>query len=793
MNILKFRGIKQKFSMMIIIGVITLTFIFITFYSMFTKNVVVNMLYENNLSCTEAYANIVGYWLQERINEIELYAENTVIKTMDLEKIQPYLQREMEKKSHIYDVLFIAETNGTYHTNDLIHAGNLADRYYFSEVMEGKKVFSDALVSLATGKYVSVIAIPIKNYEGEIIGLMGGALDLTKLYELIEVLKIENRGKVESYSYIVDKTGQIITHPNKEYILQGNISMPSAWGTEEIVEAAEKILTQEKGQVIYTYNQIKSHAYFHRIPNTNGWKIVSKIPAYSTMHPMVTLHTLLIITGIMVVILGVIGSLLFTNKNTKPIIDLKEAFDRAAKGDLTVRAETKYLDELGEAGKSFNQMMEKISSLTYYDAVTGLPNRNYLVEELTMKLRHKKSRKKKLSMVLFTLSKFKTINDMYGFEIGDEVLRKVANRIKKKVGANNKVVRMTGDDFIVLFYEMGTKSKIVKKTEDLLEDISKPFMIKAHSLHIYASAGIVFYPEDGRDVDMLLKNVSAAKLRAKAKGSGYYQVYNKSISRQLSEEMVIEKYLYDATANEAFALEYQPFVDMKTGEIVETEALIRWYHPEKGFIPPSQFIPLAEKTGLIIPIGNWVLWEACRQNKVWQDKGYKPITMSINISALQFAREDFIEVVKATLKEVGLAPQYVALEITEGIAMENIEENIVKLRQLKELGVKISIDDFGTGFSSLSYFARFPIDSLKIDRSFIQNITNSRQSQTIVATIISMGRALGIENIAEGVETKEQLAFIKGESCHKAQGYLFSKPINPEDFEKLLSENKRYE
>ncbi|WP_052661479.1 bifunctional diguanylate cyclase/phosphodiesterase [Clostridium aceticum] len=792
MNILKHRSIKQKFFSMIITGIILLAFIFISFYSLFTKSVVVNMLHENNLNSTEAYANIVGYWLQERTNEIELYAENTVVKTMDLEKVQPYLQREMERKSHIYDALFIAEADGTYHTQTVTYAGNLAQRYYFPKVMMGEKVFSDPLISLATNEYISVIAVPIRNQEGEIIGLMGGGLNLAKLYYLIEVLKIENREKTESYSYIVDKLGRIITHPNETYIFQENIRVPSSVVGLEVVEVAEKILAQKKGQTIYTHNQIESDVYFHEIPNTDGWKIVSKVPTYNAANSMLMFHTLLITTGILVVVLGIIGGSLLVNKNTKPIIDLKEAFDKASKGDLTVRAETKYSDELGEAGKSFNLMMEKISALTYYDAVTGLPNRNYMIEELAMKFGHKKSGKKKLSIVLFTLSKFKTINDMYGFEIGDEVLREVANRIKEKVGLNNKVIRMTGDDFIVLFYEMGTKSKVIRKTEDLLEYMSQPFMIKSHSLHIHASAGIVFCPEDGDDVDTLLKNVSAAKIRAKAKGRSQYQIYSKTISKQLSEEMVIEKYLYEAAENQDFMLYYQPFIDMEAGKVVGTEALIRWYHPKKGFIPPDKFIPLAEKTGLIVPIGNWVLQEACRQNKAWQDQGYKPITMSINISALQFARDDFIEVVKCTLKEVGLAPEYIALEITEGIAVENIEENILKLRQLKELGVKISIDDFGTGFSSLSYFTKFPIDSLKIDRSFIQNITNCPQSRAIVSTIISMGRALGIENIAEGIETKNQLDFIKKENCNKAQGYLFSKPITPKDFEKLLIDNKKY-
>lgn len=306
------------------------------------------------------------------------------------------------------------------------------------------------------------------------------------------------------------------------------------------------------------------------------------------------------------------------------------------------------------------------------------------------------------------------------------------------------------------------------------------------------NAGVVFYPSDGENAEVLLKNASIARFRARAEGHNKYRIYNVNMNQKLLEELMVEKDLHRAIEKKEFQLQYQPFIDINTGRIVEVEALLRWHHPQKGIIPPLKFIPLAEDNGLIIPIGEWVLREACRQNKLWQDMGYKPITVSVNIAVPQFEREDFVETIACALKDTGLEPQYLGIEITEGMAMKDVDMNIEKLHQLKDIGIKISIDDFGTGFSSLSYFTKFPIDSLKIDRSFIQNIENSSQSKTIVSTIVSMSSALGIENVAEGIETEEQLNFIRTVKCHKAQGYLFSKPINVEEFEKLLAEDRNF-
>ncbi|SDK07648.1 bifunctional diguanylate cyclase/phosphodiesterase [Natronincola ferrireducens] len=784
-----FRSIKQKFLFILIVGISLNILVLVYTCTLITKDIIIDMLHNNNLKHVETYAQVVENWFKERFNEIDIYANTDLIKSMETPKIQSYLQKEMEEKADIYADLFVIEADGTFHSHTGINIDNIGYRDYFSKVMTGERVLSNPIVSTSTGKQIVVVAVPIKNEEEEVLGVMGGSVDLIKLYSLIEGFKGNGSG---GYSYIVDSNGVVITHPNKDYIMRRNIYLLSKNASSEIIVGSKETLSREKGRVLYTYGGVESNGYYHVIDNTEGWWIVYKVPTYEAANILNRLLDLVGVATLIILCLGVVLSFYFTHKNTKPIIELKEVFDKAAKGDLSVRAETKYADELGEAGKSFNIMMDKISSLTYYDAITHLPNRDYFIEELTKELAHRIVDEKKLSIVLISINKFKSINDMYGFDEGDEVLKEMGRRIKTIIGEENKVARIGADEFALLFYEVPVRSKILKKVEELLDKITQDITLEGHELHISCRAGIVFFPQDGKDSDTLFKKASIARLRAKQKRQNEYQVYNEEVNKQLTEELTMERNLYHAIENQELYLEFQPFIHIKTGEIVEAEALLRWRHPRKGIIPPGRFIPLAEKTGLIVPIGNWVLREACRQNRAWQDLGLNPIVISVNVSVIQFMRQDFIETIKSILNETKLNPKYLALEITEGVAMEEIEKNIKKFHQLKKLGVKISIDDFGTGFSSLNYFAKFPIDSLKIDRSFIQNIANNQQARAIVSTIISMAQALGVENIAEGVETEEQLSFIKSIGCHKAQGYFFSKPLAAQNLEKLLMENKTY-
>ncbi|MCC5909972.1 MAG: EAL domain-containing protein [Clostridiaceae bacterium] len=791
MKFLRFKSIRKRLLVGITISLMVLIFIFTTSYNFFTQNVVADLVKDNSFKNIKAHAEIMDQWLGERVNEIELYANSPTIKTMEWQRIESYLQQEMIKKSDIYTILFLADTEGNYHTNRTRDAGNLLDREYFHKVMAGETILSNALISQSTGQQIAVIAAPVKNDAGEVVGLMGGSLDLKKLHNLSQSFNVSNTDH-GSYSYIIDKEGLVISHPNKSLIMKENITIASEIVDDDIVLAAHEILSNEEGYVTYTYQDVESDVYYKVLSSTDGWRVVCKLPTAYLWAPQVIIDRIMFLTAMVILILGFFGNLFFINKNTQPIIELKEAFDQAAAGDLSVRSRMEYEDEIGDASRSFDIMMDKLSTLTYYDPVTKLPNRNYVIEEITSELAHRRIDEKELSIALFSINKFKAINDIHGFQAGDQVLLEIGERIKQVIEDKNKVSRISGDEFIVIFYEAYTKSDVIKIIEKIIEEVTNAFLINGQQIYITTSAGVVFYPDDGKFVDTLLKNVGVAKLKAKEKGLNQYQLYNEEMDRQLTEELTMEKDIHHALANGEFVLNYQPFIHMKTGEIVEAEALVRWHHPKKGLIPPTKFIPIAEKNNLIISIGNWVLKEACTQNRRWQDQGYKPIVISVNISVIQFEKNNFVETVKEIIEETKLEPKYLQLEITEGLIMKNTKENIQKLHKLKEIGVQISIDDFGTGFSSLSYLTQFPIDSLKIDRSFIREVEQSKQAQTIISTIISMSTALGIQNIAEGIETSGQLEFIKQENCHRAQGYYFSKPIEATDFENLLASNKKF-
>ena len=785
-----FKGIRQKFFLMTIIAVIIVTFIFALSYSLLARDVIINMVHNGNLKQVEVYSVIVGNWFQERLNEIELYANNPVIKSMDWDKIELYLRGEMKRKSDIYTVLFVGEANGDYNTNLLRNAGNLRSREYFSRVMEGERTLSAPLISISTGEEIAVAAVPIKNDNEEVVGLMGGSISLGKLKKFIELFNIN---EINNYSYVVDKNGNIILQPQEDLIMRKAFGNAVRIIQREISIRNEEILNNnEKGKFTYGYKGEENSIYYHTIPNTDEWRIIYEVPTHQITQPMKDLYILFLITGIMVVVGGIIFSRYFSYKNTRPIIELKEVFDKAAKGDLAVRSKTDYPDELGEAGKSFNIMMDKISSLTYYDHITNLPNRDYFIQKLESEISHSKKNSKKFSIVLIAPIKLKRMNDMYGFEAVNKLLKNIGYRLKKARGHKNKIARISEEEFVVLFPEIISETEVIKGIKEMLKDLNRIFEIDNQKISANYNAGIVFYPTDGETTPTLLMNAGIAMSKAMEEGNNNYRIYNENMNQKLQEELILEKDLHKGIENKEFKLQYQPFIDIRTGKIVEVEALLRWHHPTKGIIPPLKFIPIAEGNELIIPIGEQVLKDACRQNKLWQDMGYKPITISVNISVIQFKREGFVETIASILKDTGLDPQYLGIEITEGMAMKDIDMSIEKLHKLKEIGVKISIDDFGTGFSSLSYFSKYPIDILKIDRSFIQNIEKSHQSRTIISTIISMSRALGIENVAEGIETEEQLDFIKTLNCHKAQGYFFSKPIDVGELEKLLAEDRKF-
>jgi len=429
---------------------------------------------------------------------------------------------------------------------------------------------------------------------------------------------------------------------------------------------------------------------------------------------------------------------------------------------------------------------QTIRHQAFHDALTGLPNRMLFKDRLTLAIAHAKRNKQLLSVLFLDLDRFKLINDTLGHAVGDQLLQEITSRLKGCVREDDTVARLGGDEFTLLLQDIIMAENTAKVAHKILNAIRKPVKIDGHELYITTSIGIVLYPNDGEDAETLLKNADTAMYLAKEKGRNNYQLYTPSMNAKAFERLAMENSLRRAIERNEFIVYYQPKVNISTGQVIGMEALVRWQHPELGLVAPGEFIPMAEETGLIVPIGEWVLRTACAQNKAWQDEGLPLLRVAVNLSARQFQLQNLEEMVSKVLKDTGMEPKWLELEITESVAMQNAEYAVKMLQDLKDMGIHLSIDDFGTGYSSLSYLKRFPINKLKIDKSFISEMCIDKDNAAIASTVIVLGQSLKLGVIAEGVETQEQLDFLKNHSCEEMQGFLFGKPMPASDFKDLI-------
>lgn len=431
---------------------------------------------------------------------------------------------------------------------------------------------------------------------------------------------------------------------------------------------------------------------------------------------------------------------------------------------------------------------EAMKYMAYHDELTGLPNRSFLSSYFQKLIYNAEKINRTIAVLFIDLDRFKVVNDTLGHSVGDLLLKQVAIRLMDCVRKNDTIARQGGDEFIILL-DNTTKKETKLIANKILRIVSYPFSLSGNEVYITPSIGISLYPQDGIEIETLIKNADMAMYDAKGKGKNNYRFYSARVDENNIRRGQVETKLRRALQNHEFQVFYQPKICLHTNEIMGFEALIRWNEPELGMISPAEFIPIAEETGLIVPIGNWVLKEACKQNKVWQDAGYPPMRICVNLSARQFQTESFVNTVKSILKKTNLDPQYLDLEITETLAMYNVEKSIEILHALKSLGVYLALDDFGTGFSSLSYLIKLPIHAVKIDRSFIQDLHKYDQSKDVVKAIIQVARNLNKMVVAEGVETKEQLEFLRLQQCDAVQGYYFSRPLPAAQAEELLEKH----
>lgn len=426
----------------------------------------------------------------------------------------------------------------------------------------------------------------------------------------------------------------------------------------------------------------------------------------------------------------------------------------------------------------------RIRHMAYYDDMTGLPNRRYFIEKLSEALTS--ARKDKVAVFYTDIDRFKLVNDSFGHDYGNMLMLQLAERFTHCIAPSDLLARTEGDKFAIAYLNISGADELRPRAEMIAKMLEQPFVVGGDSIHLSVSIGISLYSgTEEEDAETLMKYAEIALSRSKESGKNNYQVFNQAMKTCSLQKLKMESELRRALQNEEFELYYQPQMEVSSGKIVGMEALIRWMHPTRGIVPPREFIPVAEESGLIVPIGEWVITEACRQNKKWQDEQLLHVPVSVNLSVRQFLQPSLKEKIANMLEITGLAPEYLDLEITESMTMD-VDFATTNLLELKNLGVQISIDDFGTGYSSLSYLKKFPIDKLKIDYSFVRDIMSDPNDAAIVATIISMAHHLHLEVIAEGVETKEQLTFLDRNRCNHIQGYWFSPPINSVQIEKLL-------
>ena len=490
--------------------------------------------------------------------------------------------------------------------------------------------------------------------------------------------------------------------------------------------------------------------------------------------------------------LGHSDKLLVLRKPAEPIevLQCATALSRKWENDKLVRDQMLRLEEvITTRTRGLEAANQQLRHLATHDALTGLPNRVLLDDRLQQAIAHADRDMRAFALLVCDLDRFKLINDSLGHRAGDELLQEVARRLGTVVRTADTVARFGGDEFVLIGTSIGDARDAADLATRVMAALQAPVRIADIDIHTSPSIGIAMYPDDGTSIQTLLAHADAAMYSAKQNGRGTFRRYESGMHAGTEDRVQLESDLHNAVTLKQFELYYQPKVDTRTGEVRSAEALIRWAHPTRGIVSPVEFIPLAEECGLIGVIGAWVIREACRQARAWQDDGVPPLRVSVNLSASQFRDSGLVDSIRRALEDAGLEARYLEVELTEGAVMSDPEQSIAILEQLSAMGVLVSVDDFGTGYSSMSYLRRFPIDKLKIDRVFIDEIVSRPEDASIVRAIVSLAHSLRLKVVAEGVETPAQLDFLKTAGCDEYQGYHFSRPLPAAAFERLIRES----
>ena len=717
---------------------------------------------------TRARADELSKELQGHLNKVHMVAHSDFMESMDVEAILPFLSSLLNHSD--FKGMTLAQPDGkawtTYGTTI-----DIREQEQFTKIFERNKLYaiSDPFYSPYFYDDVPIITLSYAIQRGNTtVGLLNAVLTTRFMETIISDIRFDTYG----YAWIVDGNGGIVAHPDP------NIDIIHDY-TAIIKEIDTQPFTSGSGSFNYIgYNDEKMLAVYSTIHNTNAWKLVISVQesqAFSQLNSvMVYIDWALIISLLSLFTFAFI----YANTLTKPIVKLTEVFGRAEKGDLSVVADTSVKNELGVAAQSFNRMLNEIKNLTFVDPVTQVPNyRSYLLDAYRLTREHPD---KQFYVVVLSVDDFKKINSMGGYGFGNETLKQFAELLNSSLYAYELVARYFGDE-MVLFLHAESEEIIRLRIQRLLALAQRPFKIMDIEIHLSLSCGFASHNKL-HEIETTIHNATLAKLKAKKLGGNIAVFFEDGIQQEIKKEQDIEAELYQAIEKKELYPVYQPIVDLKTMKTSGFETLLRWNHPLYYQESIQTIITIAENNSQIIEIGRYILNESILELKRLNQK-YPDMVLALNVSALQLKDTHFITFLKNRIKVIGVKPENLCIELTESTAMDDVEVKLMDLHQIKAIGCKIAIDDFGTGYSSLAYLSRFPIDHIKIDKSFVHKMMNDEPTRQLVSSMITLAHNLNLEVVAEGVETQEQVSLLKAYGCDMIQGYFISKPKRMEEHE----------
>ncbi len=735
------------------------------------KYIFVGEVNKDIMKAAEESSVQIDNYLDQFVSPLVLLSQNDNISTMNWEKQKEIISAQIY--SQYLDVAVVDLKGKAHYLDETVL--DLSDRSYIQKALSGRISFSDVIISRKIFKPVIMAGVPI--FDGtKVKGVLIARLNVDFLAKAIHGYKDTG------WAYVISREGAIISEsekskPESSYNLYELAQKEESY--QGLANFVKSRFNREAGYGSFINNNKKALMGYSSISDSD-WRVYVGTYEADVLSSLTILQKVVMVIVFVLMLIWVIIAWIYVDRFTKPIIELAELFSKGAKGDLTIRFSRKSKDEIGRLGSSFNHMMDKIKTLTQYDPLTGLLN-TYVLEKDVESLTHNEVIQD-FSLIMVSIDKFSMINDAYSYTAGDELLQRIAHRIRSCSGEKQQMYRYKGDKFVLLCKDKHFVDDSEKFAGQIYRELSESYQIGGKIIQISVSLGVFIWNDATREEDPI-NGVTQAKNYAKYLGGNQIQVFDYKIYQSILAMKSIQTDIMAGIAQNQFYLVYQPLFELGNQKLAEVEALIRWNHPEKGLLYPDKFIDLAETSGSIVKIDMWVLETACRQLKAWKDEKRSKVTVSVNLSSKTFETSNFIGDLLDLIQTYEIDPLLLQLEITERMVIKNVDESIIKLQQLREMGIRVAIDDFGIGYSSLSYIVRLPIDSIKIDKSFVQNIGSSKEAEAIVSAIINLCKTLKLNVIAEGIENQMELDYLRTNLCDIGQGYYFSKPISIQEIE----------